>query len=365
MFTAKGISQLLTKNKKTLLNLVSLEATLNLRFADMEEAVRCLILSVAAGEPMLMIGPPGTGKSRLIRVFSELTGMLEEEEKGEVPTSKREDKRALREIERSPKYFSYLLTQFTEPSELFGYFDIGKLVNEPHQLVKLDEHSMQRARVVFLDEVFNASSAILNSLLTFMNEREIYDRGKIFKTPLQCLLSATNRVPESGELSAFYDRFLLRCWLENEPARPDPLKRLLHMGWTETHAPGRDLNKAERDRRFPDLLDGAIELQAHIEELSRAGDLSVDETSPLFATLADLVEQARTMELSDGSNRRLIKFTKVMLINRLLEYARSKSFKVERPGIQHDDLLVFLRFGLDRVDDSLYRRFLKEGQGMS
>ena len=365
MFTAEGVSELLVKNQKTLLDLIALEKTLNNRFADMEDAIRCLILSVASGEPMVMIGPPGTAKSHLIRVFCQLTGMLEEDLAPAQNGPSSQADQPLREIRRSPDYFTYLLTQFTEPSELFGYFDIGKLVNEPYQLIKLDDHAMQRARVVFLDEIFNASSAILNALLTFMNEREIHDRGKILKTRLQCLFSATNHIPASGDLSAVYDRFLLRCWLENEPAQTDRLKRLLSMGWTETHAPGRNLEKAERDRRYYDLLDGIVELQTHISELTGTNGLSIDPTSPLFARLADMVEQARTMELSDGSNRRLIKFTRIMLINRLLEFARADLFKVDRPGLLYEDLLIFLRFGLDQRDDALLRRYRKEQDGSS
>lgn len=361
MFTAGGISKLLAKNQNVLSDLVSLETALNHRFADMKNAIRCLILSVASGEPMLMIGPPGTAKSRLIRVFCQLTGMLDDDEYAASSTEiEGTTDRSPYEIHRSPDYFTYLLTQFTEPSELFGYFDIGKLVNEPYQLVKLDDHTMQRARVVFLDEVFNANSAILNTLLTFMNEREIHDRGKILKTPMRCLFSATNYVPGSDELSAFYDRFLLRCWLDNEPARTDRLKRLLSMGWTETHAPGQDLNKAERERRYFDLVDGVVALQNHIEELTRAGDLSIDDTSQLFARFADMIEQARTIELSEASNRRLIKFARIMLINRLLEYARAESFDAEQPALEPEDLLVFLKFGLDQRDDALVRRYSKE-----
>lgn len=364
MFTEKGISALLNKNKAVLSELVELEKVLNHRFADMDEAVHCLILSIASGEPMVMIGPPGTAKSRLIRVFCHLIGMLDDEEM-EFSSNRLEASTAqsLREIERSPDYFSYLLTQFTEPSELFGYFDIGKLVNDPYELVKLDDHAMQRARVVFLDEIFNASSAILNALLTFMNEREIYDRGKILKTPMRCFFSATNRVPESGDLDAVYDRFVLRCWLDNEPAQTSRLKRLMSMGWIETHAPGRELAETERGQRYPDLLDGVAKLQANILELTRIGDLSVDQNSPLFATLADMVEQARAMELSECSNRRLIKFTRIMLINRLLEYAKAEDFEVKNPEIQSSDLLLLLRFGLDQRDESLLMRYRKELNG--
>jgi len=355
MFNGKGIQQLLKANEEVLSDLVALEAILNHRFANMEEAIRCLMLSAASGEAMLLVGPPGTAKSRLIRVFCILTNILEDD-----PGGRNLQKSGLHEIKRDSKYFTYLLTQFTEPAELFGYFDIAALTGTQPELKKLDEHSMQRARIVFLDEVFNASSAILNALLTFMNEREIHDRGKIFRTPVQNVFGATNFVPDGAELAAIYDRFLLRCRIENEVAQPDNLARLVKMGWTESYAPGRMLEKDDQIRDFPNLLDGLLEMQGQIGTLAKKGELAIDTGSKLFGELADIVQQARDQELTEGSNRRIIKFARIMLFNRMLTYASEGKFEVQSPAVTEEDLLLLIRFGLDRPDQTLFRTYQKK-----
>jgi MoxR-like ATPase len=59
--------------------------------------------------------------------------------------------------------------------------------------------------------VFKANSAVLNSLLTILNER-LFDNGSArVPVPLLCLVGASNELPDSEELDALYDRFLLRC----------------------------------------------------------------------------------------------------------------------------------------------------------
>jgi MoxR-like ATPase len=58
--------------------------------------------------------------------------------------------------------------------------------------------------------VFKANSAVLNSLLTILNER-LFDNGsQRVPVPLICLVGASNELPESEELDALYDRFLFR-----------------------------------------------------------------------------------------------------------------------------------------------------------
>jgi MoxR-like ATPase len=360
MFNGDGLAKLLKANEKVLSDLVALEKTLNHRFADMEEPIRCLMLAAASGEAMLLVGPPGTAKSRLIRVFCMLTGILEDDSRVENTAEATLAQPALREIKRHSGYFTYLLTQFTEPAELFGYFDIAALTGPNPELKKLDQHAMQRARVVFLDEVFNASSAILNALLTFLNEREIHDRGKIYRTPVQNVFGATNQVPNGGDLAAVYDRFLLRCRIENIAAEPVKLTRLFKMGWTESYAPGQTDGAEEYRKTFPDLLDGLLRMQTQIGVLATQGELTIDTGSKLFGELADILQQTRDLELTEGSNRRVIKFARIMMLNRLLSYATDGQFSVLAPSVTQEDLLLLLRFGLDRPDRPLFTAYQKK-----
>ncbi|MGV2479905.1 UNVERIFIED_CONTAM: AAA family ATPase, partial [Salmonella enterica subsp. enterica serovar Weltevreden] len=123
--------------------------------------------------------------------------------------------------------FEYLLTRFTEPNELFGHFDIRKL--KEGELVTNTEGMMPEASMVFLDEIFNANSAILNSLLMALNEK-IFRRGKeTKKLPALMFVGASNVLPEDEALNALLDRFLIR--VRCDYVDTDLLDQVLLAGW--------------------------------------------------------------------------------------------------------------------------------------
>ena len=159
---------------------------LNSQFLDKQEIVRLLMISAIAGEHMVLVGPPGTAKSALIRMFSELL---------------------------DAQYFEYLLTRFTEPNELFGPVDI-KAFREG-KYTRRTENMLPKAEIVFLDEIFKSNSAILNSLLTLINERRFTNGPEVVKVPLISMFAASNEVPNDENLSAMFDRFLLRVLSDN------------------------------------------------------------------------------------------------------------------------------------------------------
>eukprot|EP00793_Prasinoderma_coloniale_P001833 PRCOL_00003639-RA len=143
--------------------------------------VRLLLLAALCGEHLLLLGPPGTAKSELGRRLNGTCGA---------------------------KYFERLLTRFSVPEELFGPVSLRGLENDEY--VRKTDGYLPDANVAFVDEIFKANSAILNSLLTILNER-LYDNGvERVRVPLLCLVGASNELPESEELDALYDRFLLR-----------------------------------------------------------------------------------------------------------------------------------------------------------
>ncbi|KAK9830840.1 hypothetical protein WJX74_009470 [Apatococcus lobatus] len=148
---------------------------------ERETEVRLLLLAALCGEHLVMLGPPGTAKSELARRLSGLT---------------------------SGTYFERLLTRFSVPEELFGPLSMRGLENDLYER-QIDGY-LPTAEVAFVDEIFKANSAILNALLTLLNER-LFDNGsKRIDVPLLCLVGASNELPESEELDALYDRFLLR-----------------------------------------------------------------------------------------------------------------------------------------------------------
>jgi MoxR-like ATPase len=150
-------------------------------FIDKDEVIDLLGVCLAGGEHLFILGPPGTAKSALVQAMA-------------------------RRIEG--RVFDYLLTRFTEPNELFGPFDIRKL--RDGELVTNTEGMLPEASLVFLDELLNANSAILNSLLMVLNER-VFRRGReTRRLPLLMVVGASNRLPEDDALNALFDRFLLR-----------------------------------------------------------------------------------------------------------------------------------------------------------
>lgn len=344
MFETKGLNALYKEHRSTIDKVNEVNAALNARFYKMDDAIECLMIAAMSGEAMVMIGPPGTAKSRLMRSFCNLLGLISDDTlKG---TGKQEKAR--------DTYFEYLLTQFTEPSELFGFYDLAKL-NSGQGLVREDRNMMQKAQVVFLDEAFNASSAILNSLLTFMNERKFHDRGQVISTPLRLLVSATNHPPQDITLGAVYDRFLLRCRVSNvasEAVNQDDIVGLMTAAWQETHAA-----KTDHKASWEGLLDDLKDLQDDIDMRTASGVLKIDPTHPMFADLTALVSRLVKNDLSEMSNRRLVKFASLALSMRLLRSAKSNEDDIE---MQVRDLDVIARFSLDRDDPSAQARILQE-----
>ena len=159
---------------------------LNAHFLDKQEIIRLLLVSAIAGEHMVIIGPPGTAKSAIIRMFARLI---------------------------DARYFEYLLTRFTEPNELFGPVDIKEF--REGRYVRRSENMLPSAEIVFLDEIFKSNSAILNSLLTIINERKFTSGPQVSDVPLISLYAASNEAPNDDNLSAMFDRFLLRVLSEN------------------------------------------------------------------------------------------------------------------------------------------------------
>ncbi len=106
------------------------------------------------------------------------------------------------------QYFQWLLTRFTTPEELFGAVSLAALERDDYR--RLTTHKLPEAHVAFLDEIFKASSSILNTILTVMNERRFHNGREVATVPLLTLVAAANELPEDDELLALHDRFLLR-----------------------------------------------------------------------------------------------------------------------------------------------------------
>src|ERR1700681_4350762 len=103
-----------------------------------ETLVQLVVLCAVAREHFLVIGPPGTAKSEAVRRIARRLG---------------------------GNYFEYLIGRFTEPTE-----------------------------------VFLGSTAILNTLLSILNERAFRRGHTRLQCPLRVCVGASNALPEDGQL---------------------------------------------------------------------------------------------------------------------------------------------------------------------
>jgi len=162
--------------------LQALREELRAQFLERDELVDGALVALLARAHVLVVGLPGTAKSQVAHeVCRRISGAT---------------------------YFQWLLTKFTTPEELFGPVSLRALEQDRYERVTAG--MLPRAHVAFLDEVFKASSAILNALLTLVNERRFHNAGVAEPVPLLTLFGATNELPDEDELRALYDRFLLR-----------------------------------------------------------------------------------------------------------------------------------------------------------
>ena len=224
--------------------------------------VEAVALAAVAGEHVLVIGAPGTAKSQAVRRAAASLG---------------------------GRYFEYLLGRFTEPSELFGPVDLRKL--QDGVLETATEGMLPEAEMAFLDEVFQGSTAILNTLLGILHERA-FQRGRTrVSCPLRVCVGASNALPDDPSLAAFADRFLIRQFVE--PVADPLLEDLLEGGWS--------LQAAQ-----PDTAASSLKVLDSLAVAARGMDLG-----PVRPLLAACVRALRAagIHLSD---RRVVKLQQLL-----------------------------------------------------
>ncbi len=170
----------------TISKLSELKIKLTDLFVQKEAEITAILSGLLSGEPVILVGEVGTAKTILIEKMAELI---------------------------DAKYFYYLLTRFTEPDEILGPLDINSL--REGKYVRRTENRLPEAEIIFLDEIFKASSAIRNILLDIILNRRFRNNGEFKKLPMLTLYTASNEVSSDIEDAAFYDRLTVRCFVRS------------------------------------------------------------------------------------------------------------------------------------------------------
>lgn len=258
------------EHKQTIEQLNALLAQLKEAFVGKDDIIDLMGICLVGRENLFLLGPPGTAKSAMVR---ELAKRIH------------------------GNTFEYLLTRFTEPNELFGPFDIRRL--REGELVTNTEGMLPEANLIFLDELLNANSAILNSLLMVLNER-VFRRGRETRDlPVLMIVGASNHLPQDEALQALFDRFLIRVRCDN--VEPQQLASVLDAGW-------RLERRTTSAEQFSIGYDDLLRLQSATAGVDLQGVRTV---------YLDLVQQLRNAGVQ-VSDRRAVKLQRLIAASALL-----------------------------------------------
>jgi MoxR-like ATPase len=239
------------------------------KFVGKDDIIDLMGICLAGRENLFLLGPPGTAKSAMVRELSKLI---------------------------NGKTFEYLLTRFTEPNELFGPFDIRRL--RDGDLVTNTEGMLPEANLIFLDELLNANSAILNSLLMVLNEK-VFRRGRENRPlPVVMIAGASNHLPEDEALHALFDRFLVR--VRCDYVDPALLNNVLEAGWK--------MEQKEMADKPSITADDIFRVQAMI------GKVDIQDIRPAYINLVEMLRNAG-VQVSD---RRAVKLQRLVAASALL-----------------------------------------------
>jgi len=294
-------------------------AALSKDLMERDVEAKLLMLAALSGEHLFLLGAPGTAKSLLARRLSTLC---------------------------AGNFFERLLTRFSVPEELFGPLSLQAL--ERDELKRKTEGFLPQADVAFVDEIFKANSSILNTLLMILNERYFDNGREREQVPLWCVVAASNELPDTDELDALYDRFLLRRCVQ----------RVSTDAVTEFLSSALDVPRAAKDAGVTDAASPILTKETSEELQSLAEQVKVPKR--LLKVMAELREYCSEELSLDVSDRRLLKAAQLL---------RVAAASVGAPEVVEADLWLLQHVFWDKkpehataIKEWLEKRYREESQ---
>lgn len=155
-----------------------------------ERELMAISIAIMAKEHCLLVGPPGTAKSLLVEKVCAASKL---------------------------RYWRFLCHKFMTPDDLMGPISMQGLRDDSY---RRNLHGIATCDIAFLDEVFKASAAGLNTLLSVMEERQVFNPNAT-NIPLLSILAASNELPQGDDaylLGALADRLMVKVIVEPLPA---------------------------------------------------------------------------------------------------------------------------------------------------
>lgn len=286
------------KNKDRFTKLLSL---LKAGVYEKDTELNMALLAALAGENVLLLGPPGVAKSMVAR--------------------------KIKEAFADARNFEYLMSRFSTPDEIFGPVSISRLKSSDIY-ERNTEGFMPSADVVFLDEIWKAGPAILNTLLTIINEKVFRNGTEERSVPLKLLIGASNELPAEGEgLEALWDRFLVRIvsgCVRNE----ENFYRIL-------------LDSTDNNSEDDALQELAI-TPAEYAEWSKKID-GIDVPREVLSRISFIRKRLTCLHLDDteeSANRTHNIYVSDRRWQHIVRLLRASAFVHDRQGVNHSDLLI-------------------------
>lgn len=174
--------------------ILRLASQANQDFVAMEHVIQALALGFASGNNVIILGPPGTGKSMSTSYMARALGA---------------------------SYWHKALKAGTTDEDLYGPLSATKLQKDVYTRKWA---GMATAKVVFLDEIGKASDTVRDEILEAIEERELTTPDETWQMPLHLAVSASNETIDHQE--AVWDRFTIRTRIDNVDGSRDFLSLL-------------------------------------------------------------------------------------------------------------------------------------------